>query len=251
MRWDSAWRAAVGAPGTLLLGAGADRQLAIDGLHTDTIEWAIGLAAAPADAPAAAAATDQQRQLLDRLVDIGAVAPDVAGATVTLLHDDDAAPLAARFAGLLAAHGVAVAPDAPLAVVLRTGDEWPTSPRVHHLGVDLTLHHTVLVGPFVLPGASACLRCLQARTDHLWPRAPVPPAPRVTRSLATVADLVAIQVELAVAGRSPLVNATIAFDLERGESDRQRVHKLTGCTGCGVSPTVGRVHLPWATGATT
>jgi bacteriocin biosynthesis cyclodehydratase domain-containing protein len=247
MRWDAGWRASAGGPGTLLLGAGADRQLAVDGLHADTVEWAIGLGETPASI---AATTDQQRQLLDRLVDVGAVVPSLPIAAVALVHHPDTARLARDLADRLTAHAVAIADDAPLAVVLRTGDEWPPAPPVHHLGVDLTLHHTVLIGPLVLPGASACLRCLQARTDHLWPRAPAPPAPRITRFLGAVADLVAIQVELAVAGCSPLVNATIAWDLERGESERQRVHKLTGCSACGAPPAVGRVHLPWAAGAT-
>jgi hypothetical protein len=242
MHWDTAWRASAGGPGTVLLGAGADRLVAVDGLHPDTVAWALGLAEMPAPINAT---TDQQRQVLDRLVDIGAVAPSLTSSTVTLVHQPDAAPLARDLADRLAHHGVAIALDAPLAVVLRTSDDGPLPPPVHHLGVDLTLHHTVLIGPLVLPGASACLRCLRARTDHLWPRAPAPPAPRVTRFLGTVADLIAIQVELALASRSPLVNATIAWALERGVSDRQRIYKLTGCGGCGAPPSVGRVDLPW------
>lgn len=244
MHWDAGWRASAGAPGTLLLSAGADRQVAIDGLRPDTLGWVLALGAGEI-----AALTDEQRLVLDRLVDIGAVAASLPHGAVTLVHEPAGGAVAGELARRLGEHGITVGRDGGVPVVLRTGDEWPAPPHAHHLGVDLTLHHTVLIGPLVLPGASACLRCLQARTDHQWPRAPVPPSPRITRFLGTVADLVAIQLELAVAGHSPLVNATIAWDLERGVSDRQRVYKLTGCTSCGVAPGVGRVDLPWATGA--
>ncbi len=247
MRWCSAWSATLGGPGTLLLSAGADRQVAVDGLTGHAIEWATRLAGGAT----VVATTAEARVLLDRLVAVGALVPDLAAMpTVEIVRSRTAFAAIDALVERLATHVAMPSSDrtADLTIVVRTGDEWPLAPQRPHLGVDLTLHHTALIGPLVLPGVSACLRCLQSRTDHLWRRWPPPRKPRITRFIAAVADLIAIQIELAANSRSTLVNATIAWDLEQGTSDRQSVYKLPGCPGCGTAATVGRVHLPWAAG---
>ena len=136
-------------------------------------------------------------------------------------------------------------PGAGLAVVVRAGHPWPQPPAGVHIGLDVSLHHTVVLGPLVVPGVTACIACAEQRAVRRWGEPAIPPTPAVTRHVAAVADLLAIQVELMVAGTSPLVNATIAWDLEHGTCDRQSVYKLVGCSTCDVAPATGRVTLPW------
>ena len=69
-------------------------------------------------------------------------------------------------------------------------------------------------------------RVRRATGRRRWGEPAVPTTPAVTRRAAAVADLLAIQVELVAAGTSPLVNATIAWDLEHGTCERQSVYKL-------------------------
>ena len=71
----------------------------------------------------------------------------------------------------------------------------------------------------------------------------------MTQRPAVVAELLAVHVRLALAGRSPLVNATIAWDLEQGSCDRQSVFKVPGCATCDRSRATGRVTLPSSSGA--
>jgi bacteriocin biosynthesis cyclodehydratase domain-containing protein len=131
-------------------------------------------------------------------------------------------------------------------VAVRTGAAWPDVPAGRlHLGLDLALHHTIVLGPLVVPGASACLGCLDGRMAHRWSTPVVPPEPLVQRSLAVAAALLRVQVDLVAAGTSPLVNATIAWDLERGTTERQKVYKVVGCPRCDLAPPPGRVHLGW------
>ncbi|MET0457737.1 MAG: hypothetical protein ABW195_00710, partial [Ilumatobacteraceae bacterium] len=151
MRWSAAWTVdPLGPPTTVVLGAGGDRQVAVDGLDEATTtavqRWASG-------APVVARGVEQSR-LLDVLVDLGAVVPTVGGASISLLGDD---PVVAVLGGAAAATGLPPG-EAGLVVVVRSGTDWPRPPahRVH-LGLDVTLHHTVLLGPLVVPGASACL----------------------------------------------------------------------------------------------
>jgi hypothetical protein len=250
LRWSEAWTVEPGPdPTVLVLSAGADRRAAVDGLAPGTCSavarWAATghLPTSPARSGGAAGGVDPR--LVDRLVELGAVRPVVPQGRPVVVAGDPA--VGERLGALLAE----AAGD--LVVAVRTGADWPELPDPAdgaggrlHLGVDLALHHTVVLGPLVLPGVTACLACLDARVAHRWGRAAVPDRPAVQRRLAVVAELVGVQVELAAAGTSPLLNATAAWNLETGEVDRQSLYKLAGCPGCGpaAAPT-GRVALPW------
>ena len=254
LRWSPAWALepsahVTPAPGslapvpagvrrdtTVVLSAGADRRVAIDGVGDDeraAVErWATGDAITTETAP----------RLLDRLVELGVVVPHPPPGPPTVVAGDPAT--AADLAGHLTEGG-----GAGLLVVVRTADVWPTVPPGRlHLGVDLSLHHTVVLGPLVAPGVSACLACLDARAARRWPKPTVPAEPAVRRRLAVVAALVDVQLGLVVAGTSPLVNATMAWNLETGATDRQSLYKLAGCPRCDTGPGDGRVTLPWGTG---
>ena len=254
LRWSPAWVLEPVAPTvarprhreqatTLVLSAGADRRVAIDGLEPDqraAVErWSAGGAIATGGAGRDAGAQRQAvARLLDRLVELGAVVPVAPPGPPTVLPAD--APTAGELRDLLT-EGTS---GAVLAV--RTGTAWPEVPPGRlHLGVDLSLHHTVMLGPLVIPGASACLACLDARVSRRWPPSTVPAEPAVRRRLPVVAALLDVQLELIARGASPLVNATVSWNLETGTTDRQSLYKLAGCARCDTGPGDGRVALPW------
>jgi hypothetical protein len=243
LRWSPAWIIEA-APAALLLSAGADRRVAIDGLDRDgraaVARWQAGDAAVANDGA--------QRRLIDRLVALGVLVPALAPAWSMLLVGDPAVTRElAGYVGDGAETGTDRQPrSSDLVVAVRTGTDWPSVPDGHvHLGLDVALHHTVVIGPLVVPGASACLGCLDARIAARWPIPPVPPAPAVRQCLAVAAALLRVQAGLVAGATSPLVNATVAWDLERGTTDRQTLYKLTGCPWCDTGATTGRVALPW------
>lgn len=147
------------------------------------------------------------------------------------------------------APGAAAEPsgDGTPIVAVRTGTAWPSVATERlHLGLDLSLHHTIVLGPLVVPGASACLGCFDSRLARRWAPPVVPSRPTVLDALPVAAALLRVQLDLVAAGSSPLVNATVAWDLERGTTDRQMLYKFPGCSTCDPASAVGRVPLPWA-----
>lgn len=240
LRWSPHWVIEPGDGSTVVLSGGADRRVAIDGLDPADSD----LVAAWQSAGWSPGVGDRAQALTDRLVELGVLVPAVPGTGVELLGDP---AVTTALASLLP---FAAEPPSDLAVAVsvavRTTADWPSVPPGRpHLGLDLALHHTIVLGPLVVPGASACLQCLDERTAYRWPRPVVPPEPAALHSLAVAAALLAVQVELVATGTSPLVNATIAWDLQRGVTDRQRVYKMVGCERCDVAAPVGRVNLGW------
>ena len=267
LRWSPTWALeptgteADRAPGrdtTVVLSAGADRRVAIDGVdeaQRAAIErWSAGAAVtvttgAPGvngdgdDGDYSGDGPGSRRQavarLLDRLVELGVVVPSTAPGPPTVVADDHAT--AGALGDLLTEGGAA-----GMSVLVRTGARWPAVPPGRlHVGVDLSLHHTVVLGPLVIPGASACLACLDARVARRWSSPTVPAEPAIRRRLPVVAALLDVQLALVAAGTSPLVNATIAWNLETGTTDRQSLYKLAGCPHCDTGPGDRRVALPW------
>ena len=297
LRWSPAWALepagaeadlALGRDTTVVLSAGADRRVAIDGVdaaqRAAVERWSAGVAVA-VTAGAHDGGRDRDRghghghshgdsgqgdgdddwdtdcagrgrdsgdgvdqagsrhqavaRLLDRLVELGVVVPRTAPGPPTVVADD---PVTAGALGDLLTEGGA----GGMLVLVRTGARWPEVPPGRlHLGVDLSLHHTVILGPLVIPGASACLACLDARVARRWSAPIVPPEPAVRRRLPAVAALLDVQLALVAARTSPLVNATVAWNLETGTTDRQSLYKLAGCPHCDTGPGDGRVALPW------
>lgn len=223
MCWSPRW---VVQPGraAVLLSAGTDRAVEIDGLRDDTVaavaEWAIGTIRP---------ISGEQLVVLDRLVELGVVVPTIdTGARTEVIGDEVAAQLGRLVDDVRTARRT----SATCALVVRTGATWPTGPNGLHLGIDLSTDHTVAIGPLVVPGASTCLDCLDGRMRGRWGDPIVPARPGIVEHLPVVAHIVAIQLDLVARGTSPLVNATMAWDLEHGETSRQSVYKMPGCTVC-------------------
>lgn len=244
LRWSPQWCVEPGEATELVLSAGPDHRAAIDGLAAAHLALVAGWAAGvPVEVPPGI------EPLIDLLVEVGALVPEVEVAPATALLGD---PLitASLAAGL--AHGRVVAlPEAAVVLVVRTGAAWPEpdeplAPDQLQLGVDLALHHTVVIGPLVVPGASSCLACLDARVSGFWGTPAVPGRPGVQRWLPAVASLIDVQLEQIGRGASPLVNATVSWNLERGATASERLYRVDGCPRCQPAAVAPRVALRWA-----
>ena len=239
LQWSAGWNVVTAPTGAVILHAGPDRSFEINGLDHATVSQ---LLIWEADDAPIRPATPNEHRLADRLVDIGAIAPPKP-AGVGLVGDG--AEVAALRAAL-ADRGVIIANEDPdLIIVLRGRNGWPTvgSP---HLAVDSRYHHTIVIGPYVIPGRSTCTGCLDGRIERRWPRFSDPNEPVASTRPVLLAELLTIQIDLIQRGISPLVNGTIAWDLEQGRSEHTTVLKVPGCTTCETSRPDGRLALPLA-----
>lgn len=146
---------------------------------------------------------------------------------------------------------VVVRSTGSLARTAELGRELLRAERIHLL-CDLAAARTVAIGPFVVPGHTACLGCLAGRLGTRWGDAPAPPRPGATGTIGatTAAGLVAHHLRLAAEeDRFPLVDATISLELDslRGEqSPCLTLPQCPSCAGLRGGTGDGRVVLPWA-----
>jgi len=119
-----------------------------------------------------------------------------------------------------------------------------------YLIVDATYHHTISIGPYVVPGLSACAGCLAGRIERRWGESDIAKSPGIQRWTGLAADLIACQLELISANRSALLNATISWDVGSGNSTRDDLLRFPNCEACGMKSSTGRVRLPWLGQAT-
>lgn len=242
LAWSDGWLLLPGPPPVLT--AGPDVLFELTGLSQDSVRagtrWSSG-GSVEAELPA------EQAELRDLLVGLGALRPltrplrhiPIVGSADRLL----VAALQAR--GLLDEYFGHQDHEDDLTLVVRTETNWPGSPPGVHLAVDLTHHHTLVLGPLVVPGATSCLMCLQRQTVRRWGRDQVPTKPEITRWPELTAELIMVQLELAKRGESPLVNATIAWDLAAGTTEREDLLRSPECGGQCRSPVVDSIRLPW------
>lgn len=147
------------------------------------------------------------------------------------------------------------AAEAPLQLLVRTTATWtellqayqarpPTGP---HLLIDLAYHHTVGLGPLVVPGETACLACLGHRLLRRWGDLPPPSEPALRRQLAGVAAW------LGQAGAlgTRCVERALALDLRELRLQESRVFAMPDCPVCAthhpphLDGDRGRLNLPW------
>ncbi len=115
--------------------------------------------------------------------------------------------------------------------------------EVPHLLLDLAYHHTAAIGPFVVPGAGACLACLAVRAGRRWGDPPPPPRPgALTYDFPISLAMQAIQ--NIRNGSLTLLDTVVTVNLDDFTTTRESVLPAAGCEIC---PKVefGRVSLPW------
>lgn len=225
----------------LLVQAGADEVYLIDeappALHARLIELCVGGdAAAWANDPQLGAALRQLRRL-GALVPEGAQRPFEADARLVWFGVECEALVEglSRQGWRLAS----VSDDAPLTLLVRTSASWAELlqqyPAWHrrgpHLLVDLAHHHTLSVGPLVVPGQTACVSCLGQRVLQRWGDLQPPPEPEMLRRAAGVAALLSDVVRLG----PELVERVAALDLRQLRLSRHHVHVQPGCPVCQAS----------------
>ena len=104
------------------------------------------------------------------------------------------------------------------------------------------------LGPFVVGGHTACIGCLAGRVSQRWGDPLPPEQPRAAGPIGAriAAGMIMQQLVLATAGRLPLINATVAVDLDSLESTRSPCLRSASCPHCAPIVTDGRITLPWA-----
>lgn len=267
MKWSSGWALDEIATedgsersGRVVLSAGLDRLVEIDGLFDTDIDtlrrWAAG---------GSICTDDVSGHLVDQLVGLGVLVADVvprgtpAPILITVIGDGVSAALAARVAERLNAGATVKASvrsdscaDESMLIALRTGDRVEVDHRMDRpvLHVDLRHQHTVVVGPTELPGISACDTCYDLRLARRWRIPNLPARPDVLDHQQLAAELVVFHANRFLATSTHLINATIAQSLRDGAATIDTVLRFPTCFGCGPSrTTTGQVRLPWHSGS--
>lgn len=147
--------------------------------------------------------------------------------------------------------------DVDTILLVRTNAGWQDTlaayrdlaPSVPHLFVDLAYHHTLSIGPFVVPGETACLGCFANRVAHRWGDPPLPRRPAVNEEI----DVVAAVLRRTLLAEDDTLRAPLAFvervtslDLGSLRSQTSRLFQLPDCALCGPKTAAVRpLPLPW------
>uniref|UniRef100_UPI003341CA46 TOMM precursor leader peptide-binding protein n=1 Tax=Castellaniella defragrans TaxID=75697 RepID=UPI003341CA46 len=148
---------------------------------------------------------------------------------------------------------------ASLLLIVRTNASWQEAlslyqtlaPKVPHLFVDVAYHHMVAVGPYVVPGETACMGCLGHRVAHRWGDLAMPAEPAAASRPRLLAELLAPLLAVR-AGLFPFIEHSISLNLQTLASTNDRVFRFPWCPVCratGDEP-AGMLHLPWLSVAT-
>lgn len=235
-RWNPQWTAFEVGSGEYALSAGLDRTIDLRGIEpllgATLLDWSAGQ---PIEAT-----TPQARTLAARLADLGAIAMHHEE-PLALLGDSG---LCAELAPAMRSAGYPIDPDqADLAIVFRSADGWPTT-DVAHLAVDARFHHTLLIGPYVVPGLTTCTDCVEQRIARRWPQLPEPEQPASTARPALIAELLLTQIAMIRSGTSSLANGVISWDFESGRCEHTTVLMFPGCATCDPGQANGKIELP-------
>jgi hypothetical protein len=224
--------------GTLRVRAGADHLFALEDVGEDV---AAALLTRPLFRPAIGAGAD----IFDQLVTLGALRPEISPAgdpleTSLVWAGDPVAGVADGVGPQLASARLSERRSVALVVYIRTtatlsatAELAAAGPPVPHLLVDAAYHHTVSLGPLVVPGDTSCLSCLVMRVSTAWGDEPPPPRPAASSSGRRLAAVVAAELDKVAGGDTGLVNRTVALNLTTWRTTEGTLLKAPWCPACG------------------
>lgn len=111
-----------------------------------------------------------------------------------------------------------------------------------HLYVDFAFHHTLSVGPLVIPHETPCIACLHGRLRERWgERVPVE-RPAAWREYAgVISALVFCEIERIIRGDTSLVGWTAAWNLAERDILKEKLLTAPLCDYCRVASPVGMI----------
>jgi hypothetical protein len=125
------------------------------------------------------------------------------------------------------------------AVVVRCGGSYAdlltsTSTLAHipHIFLDASFHHTISIGPVVVPRVSACLACLTTRLGARWAETTPPPIPMVSEHPELLAALSLDEILNWQQGKSLLVGKVRQIDTHTWHTATDTLLKTTPCQRC-------------------
>lgn len=250
---DPAWRVEANEQG-LVLTAGADQSYLVPGLSGAHVVLLGRLfdqhgAFEPKGLP------HEVRMVLPQLRSLGALRPESLPVParpqrlrvgVRVLGEATGALLAALEEQFGEAH------DAELHLVVRTTatlremmtEAEVLAPLGAHLLLDLGYHHTVSLGPLVVPGQSACLACMAVRLGRRWGDPPPPTRPKSLERPELAIALAVHAINGIGAGSLALLDRIVSYHLDELTGTAEHVLPAAGCPVCPGLP-VGRTTLPW------
>jgi hypothetical protein len=127
-------------------------------------------------------------------------------------------------------------------VVIRAGSSYAdllasTQPlaKIPHLLIDASFHHTLSIGPVVVPGMSACLQCLTTRLANRWGETLPPSLPKASENPELLAALALDEILKWHAGSSMLVGKVRQIDTHTWHTATDTLLKTTPCQRCSES----------------
>lgn len=102
-----------------------------------------------------------------------------------------------------------------------------------HLYVDIAFHHTVSIGPLVIPHETPCISCLYGRLNERWGDREPPSQPGVVTDYGPLAAaLICVEVKRCLQGDTSLVGWTVAWDLRQRRVMREKLLTVPACPYC-------------------
>jgi bacteriocin biosynthesis cyclodehydratase domain-containing protein len=136
---------------------------------------------------------------------------------------------------------------------LRTNCGWKDILDVYecskpHLLVDVSYHHTVSLGPLVVPPETACLGCLVGRITNLWGDPSPPASPKIQENENLIASMIVMELKKIAENDQSLINRTVSFNFKDYKVQSDTLYKLPWCPYCGQKEEhtkAGSIEIPW------
>ena len=117
-----------------------------------------------------------------------------------------------------------------------------------HLFVDLSYHHTISIGPLVIPGETACIACLQGRLTTRWGDDKPPKSPKISKDNSDLAkELIKAEIHKIQNGDTSLTNKTVSWNFQDRKVRNDQLLKVPFCPICSKNKIdlSGKIALPW------